>query len=74
MREASSTVWINLISDFCSGWHENPNNLDCPNPKKVWQKGIQPKHACIKPEIVNSVGLNKSLALYAKIQISRKIA
>ena len=35
-----ATVWINLISDLCSSQLENPNNLDCLNPKKVWLKGM----------------------------------
>ena len=38
----AATVWINLFSDVCFGQHENPNNLDCPNPKKVSLKGKQP--------------------------------
>ena len=35
-------VWINLFLDFCFGQHENPNYLDCLNPKNVWLKGTQP--------------------------------
>ena len=41
-EQQAATVCINLISDFCSGQHENPNNPDCQNPKNVWLKGMQP--------------------------------
>ena len=42
-EQPAATVWINLISDVCSGQQENPNNLDCLNPKKVWLKEMQPQ-------------------------------
>ena len=35
-EQQAATVWINLISDFCSGYQKNSNNLD-------WLKGMQPK-------------------------------
>ena len=36
-----ATVWINLISDFCSSKHENPNNLDCLNPEYQTKFGLK---------------------------------
>ena len=41
-EKQTATVWLNLISEFCSSQHENPNNLDGLNPKNVWLKGMQP--------------------------------
>ena len=41
-EQQAATVWNNLISKFCSGLQENPNNLDCQNPKKVCLKGMKP--------------------------------
>ena len=35
INAAAATLWINIISDVCSSYHENPNNLDPLNPRKV---------------------------------------
>ena len=40
-----------MDQSYCSGQHENPNNLDCPNPKKAWLKEMQPKIALGDTEI-----------------------
>ena len=69
-RQAAS-VWINLISDFRFGQHENPNDLDCPNPKKVWLKRIQPHES----QLVNieKQNLIATLIFYANTVSSKEL-
>ena len=54
------TVLINRFSDFSSSQQENPNNLDCLNPKKVWLKGTQPKSPMPRLKSSNGRPLPKS--------------
>ena len=39
-----TTVWINLIQDFCSTYHDNTTFWIAYTRKKVWLKGTQPKY------------------------------
>ena len=57
-EQQEATVCINLISDFCSGQQENPNNPECQNPKNVnWLKGTQPsKLPSAMETIINFLG------------------
>ena len=57
-EQQEATVCINLISDFCSGQQENPNNPECQNPKNVnWLKGTKPsKLPSAMETIINFLG------------------